>query len=284
MVVCLEGRSWRKDVYEPYKKNRLVKQLEKTTREQEDDKIFLESMSEFSKFLHEKTNATVLQCPVAEADDMIACWIAAHPDDDHIIISSDSDYIQLLADNVKIYNGVTEVLTTLDGFYDVKGRPIIDKKTKKAKVVETPEWMLFEKCIRGDTSDNIFSAYPGCREKGTKNQTGMREAFEDRINKGFSWNNFMLQKWVDHDGKENRVLDCYERNKMLIDLKSQPDDVLTQCYESIIASVKREPVAGSSVGINFLKFCKTWDLNKIAAYPDEFAKILNSKYKGALND
>lgn len=282
MVVCLEGRSWRKDFYAPYKQNRVVKQLEKSTREQEDDKLFLTSINEFSDFLIEKTNATVLRCAVAEADDMIACWVQAHPDDNHIIISSDSDYEQLLAPNVKLYNGVSETLTTLDGYYDAKGRIITDKKTKAPKLVESPQWMLFKKCIRGDSSDNVFSAYPGCRETGTKNQTGMREAFADMEKKGFNYNNFMLQKWVDHENIEHRVLDCYERNKKLIDLTCQPDDVLVQCFQAITDAVKKEPA--KNVGIDFLRFCNAWDLKKISQYPDEFARILNSRYQGSLND
>ena len=40
--------------------------------------------------------------------------------------------------------------------------------------------MLFEKCMRGDTSDNVFSAYPGVRTKGTKNKVGLIEAYEDK--------------------------------------------------------------------------------------------------------
>ena len=38
-VFCLEGRSWRKDFYEPYKKNRKVAQMAKSVREQEEDQI-----------------------------------------------------------------------------------------------------------------------------------------------------------------------------------------------------------------------------------------------------
>ena len=37
VVVCLEGRSWRKDFYEPYKRNRQAVISAKTEREQEED-------------------------------------------------------------------------------------------------------------------------------------------------------------------------------------------------------------------------------------------------------
>ena len=52
--------------------------------------------------------------------------------------------------------------------------------------------------MRGDTSDNVFSKLiPGVRVKGTKNKVGLQEAFADKDKKGYSWNNMMLQRWVD---------------------------------------------------------------------------------------
>ena len=56
--------------------------------------------------------------------------------------------------------------------------------------------------MRGDTSDNVLSAFR-CSKKGTKNKVGLLEAFEDRKNKGFNWNNMMLQRWVDPNGDEH---------------------------------------------------------------------------------
>jgi hypothetical protein len=118
-----------------------------------------------------------------------------------------------------------ECTITHEGHFDDKGRPIIDKKTQLPKPAPNPEWLLFEKCMRGDTSDNVFSAYPGVRTKGTSKKVGLTEAFEDRKSKGFSWNNLMLQRWTDHEGKEHRVLEDYERNRRLIDLSHQPENI-----------------------------------------------------------
>ena len=85
----------------------------------------------------------------------------------------------------------------------------------------------------------IFSAYPKVR----KNK--LQEAFEDRKNKGFAWNNMMLQRWVDHEGQEHRVLDDYERNRRLIDLKHQPDHIkeiikeVIEYYSDIFTQIKK---------------------------------------------
>src|SRR5210317_2200583 len=225
VVFCLEGRSWRKDFYEPYKRNRQEHRDSLTVAQQEEEKVFWETFDDFKDFLTNKTNCTVLQHKELEADDLIAGWIQQHPDVDHVVVSTDTDFQQLIAPNVKLYNGVQEVTTTHEGFFDKKGNHVIDKKTKEPKTVPDPQWLLFEKCMRGDTSDNVFSAYPGVRTKGTKNKVGLQEAFNDRQTKGFSWNNLMLQRWVDHNGKEHRVLEDYERNRVLIDLAHQPNDI-----------------------------------------------------------
>ena len=278
VIFCLEGRSWRKDYYEPYKRNRSDARAAQTETEQEEDRVFWEAFDTFKDFVDTKTNCTVLQNPRLEADDLIAGWIQNHPDDDHVIISTDSDFAQLIAPNVKQYNGVSETTITHQGYFDDKGNPVIDKKTNEPKTAPDPEWLLFEKCMRGDTSDNVFSAYPGVRTKGTKNKVGLMEAFEDKNSKGFSWNNLMLQRWTDHEGKEHRVLEDYERNRRLIDLSAQPDDI-----RAVINSTINEATTAnksiSQVGIRLMKFCHLYDLQKIADQAQSYAEPLNARYQ-----
>ena len=213
-----------------------------------------------------------------EADDLIAGWIQSHPNDNHVIISTDGDFAQLIAPNVKQYNGVSQITATHTGYFDEKGKRVVDKKTKEVKPAPDPEWLLFEKCMRGDTSDNIFSAYPGVREKGTKNKVGLREAFADRDTKGYNWNNLMLQRWIDHDGQENRVKDCYERNKLLCDLTAQPPNIKEIIFETIQTELEKDKNI-SQVGIRLLKFCAEYDLQKINESVQSYADPLNARYK-----
>jgi hypothetical protein len=131
--------------------------------------------------------------------------------------------------------------------------------------------------MRGDTSDNIFSAYPGVREKGTKNKIGLREAFADRKTKGYSWNNMMLQRWADHEGVEHRVLDDYERNRLLCDLTAQPEEIRNIIKETINASTTSNKNV-SQVGIRLLKFCTTYDLVKVSEQIQSYADPLNARY------
>ena len=277
VVFALEGRSWRKDHYEPYKRNRSEARAALNPREAEEDRVFWETFDQFKNFVVEKTNCTVLHHPRLEADDLIAGWIAAHPNDDHVIVSTDGDFAQLIAANVKQYNGVTGITTTHEGYFDEKGKPVVDKKTKEVKPAPNPQWLIFEKCMRGDTSDNVFSAYPGVREKGTKNKVGLREAFADRATKGWAWNNLMLQRWVDHEGKEHRVLEDYERNRLLCDLTQQPEEIKQITKDTIDQHIGLNKDI-TQVGIRLLKFCASYDLNKIAEQAQSYSEPLNAKY------
>lgn len=282
VVFCLDGKSWRKEVYENYKLQRKLKQAQKSIREQEEDLLFNEAYSDLIEFLIEKTNCSVLKSQGLEADDLIACWVKTHPNDMNIIISSDSDFYQLLSENVEIYNGITGLRITKDGVYDDKDKKYEftlknDGKIKLGK--ENPnyqpdadwvEWAKFSKIIRGDAGDGIFTAYPKVR------QTLLRNAFEDRKNKGYIWNNLMLQTWTDHEGTVHRVLDDYNRNKMLIDLNELPDEI----YNLANAVIETEVTAKNipNVGIWFMKFCGKHDLKRLSQYPDQYVVFLNARY------
>ena len=277
VVFCLEGRSWRKDFYEPYKRNRSDARAAATPQQQEEDEVFWEMFDEFKEFVGNKTNCSVLQHPELEADDLIAGWVQAHPNDNHVIVSTDGDFAQLIAPNVKQYNGIQDMTITHEGYFDKKGNRVIDKKTKAERPAPNPQWLLFEKCMRGDTSDNVFSAYPGVRVKGTKNKVGLTEAFADKDSKGYNWNNLMLQRWVDHNGDEHRVLDDYTRNVTLCDLTAQPDNIRNIINE-VIENATQKPKAITQVGIKLMKFCAKHDLVKVGEQVQSYSEPLNARY------
>ena len=277
VVFCLEGRSWRKDFYAPYKRNRSDARAVLTAAQQEEEEVFWETFDEFKTFIEGKTNCTVLHNENLEADDLIAGWVQAHPKDEHIIISTDGDFAQLVAPNVTQYNGVSNTTIKHDGYFDDKGKRVIDKKSGKEKEAPNPQWLLFEKCMRGDTGDNVFSSYPGVRVKGTKNKVGLQEAFADKDKKGYSWNNMMLQRWVDHEGKEHRVLEDYERNVILCDLSAQPQNI-RKIINDTIEDATETPKEVSQVGIKLMKFCAKHDMVKISEQAQSFSEPLNARY------
>jgi len=284
VLFALEGgNNWRRDFYPPYKKPRADARQKRSDTEIEEDDLYFEVYNQFVNYLNEQTNVSVISVPGIEGDDVIARFIALHPDDEHCIMSSDTDFYQLINDKVHMYNGITSELITDKGNFDDKGKPVFNKKTEEFKHIGDPEWLLFEKCIRGDKSDNVFSAYPGVRKKGTKNKTGLLEAFADKDKKGFNWNNLMMQRWTDHKGVEHKVLDDYERNRKLIDLTMQPQEIIDKIDEAIInelllsALKHMEP---RDINFQFMKFCGVHDLVKLSEYPDSIVKWMMKSYKG----
>ena len=271
VVFCFEGRSWRKDFYPAYKQNRKVTRDAMTPQEQEADELFWQTFDEFKSFVTDKTNCTVLQNSQLEADDLIAGWTQAHPDDKHIIISSDTDFYQLLSDNVSQYNGITDIFANTKGFFDDKENVVIDKKTKQPKLPPDPEWLLFEKCMRGDSTDNIFSAFPKVRTNKLK------EAFEDKKSQGFVWNNIMLSRWLDHNGKERIVKDEYAINEQLIDLTKQPNNI-KEIIVNTILEAKNQQKTVANVGIHLLKFCSKHELIRIRDNVKFYAEPFNARF------
>jgi 5'-3' exonuclease len=275
VVFCAEGRSWRKSAYEPYKRNRVETRAALSPRDAEEDTQFYEAYNDMLLYLTEKTNCTMLHHPQLEADDLIAGFIQSHPNANHVIISTDSDFYQLICDNVSQYNGVSGTHIRHTGFYDIDGNRLVDSKTSQPKDPINPKWMLFEKCMRGDTGDNVFSAYPGVRTKGTKNKVGLLEAYADKDDKGYNWNNLMLSKWTDHNGIDHRVLDDYNRNVMLIDLTAQPTDI-REMIDTTIDNIEKKQVP--MAGVQFLKFCGKHQLNRLAESATSFGDILSKPY------
>lgn len=317
MVFATEGKSWRYDVFPQYKAKRKLDRLAMNAREKEEDEVFMETLDNFVNFLAEKTRCTVLHSQGVEGDDFVARWIQLHPADEHIILSGDSDFIQLLAPNVSIYDGMTERMITVDGVFNTKGDSLVfqvnpsngklkvagtvdeerKKHTKAQKAAGTnepfsfavePEWWkkaLFIKIIRGDDGDGVFSAYPGVRYQGSSKKVGIAEAWADRKEQGFHWNNFMLQSWskalgAGPDGttltETVRVKDEFAFNEVLIDLTKQPDHVKDLMDRVILDSVQKDAV--NHVGVHFMKFCKAHDLPALSKEADTHAPYLSKPY------
>ena len=105
---------------------------------------------------------------------------------------------------------------------------------------------------------------------------GLLEAFGDRDKQGYSWNNLMLQRWTDHNGEEHRVLDDYERNRKLIDLREQPEQIKTAMDKIITEVVQQEKV--SQVGVHFMKFCGKYNLDRVGQQAQDHASYLTAGY------
>ena len=195
-VACDSSNVWRKDVFPDYKANR-----------DHGDVYYdetIEAANLTKKFFKECTNVAVFEVPRTEADDVIAVMCQESRGVDNIVLSSDKDFVQLINENTRVYSPFQKAWRESDDVgYD-----------------------LFVKCIRGDSGDNIRSAYPRVRE------TRLKSAWED------SYVMLNLMETVKKDGE--KVVDHYERNRTLIDLSKQPPEIRSAIIKEISSPNQRK--------------------------------------------
>lgn len=202
---------------------------------------FKDHVTEFEDLVKEYTSMICLAADMLEADDLIAGFCQMHPDDKTTILSADQDMIQLLRNpNVSI----------------------VDPMTDKARVCDDIDWFLFLKYIRGDTGDNVQSAFPRVRE------TRIRKAFEDE----FERLSLMNEVWTNNVSKEFRVGDLFEENKMLMGLSDQPAPVKELMTHTIKSGMESH---GKFNYFKFLKFCGKHNLVNIKKGADSYIKLLS---------
>ncbi len=186
---------------------------------------------------------------------MIAGYIQNHPDTKHVLITSDKDYMQLLHRNN---------LTIID--------PATSKPRSLKEWDDNPGLFLFEKCLRGDDSDNIITAYPRLR------RTKMLRAYTDDFARQNIMNHSYKTLVTDSDGNVTEISlkteDGYEENKFLIDLTAQPEYIRNKIDEAIKSA--RE-TRGKFNYVKFLKFCKAHKLVNVMKQVDNFVPMLAAK-------
>lgn len=255
IAFAFEGRNnWRKQYTKsdaciskrPYKGNRTGT---------ESNEEFFALIDSFRTFLQENTTAVCLRADTLEGDDLIAGFAKKFSSvgDEVVILSGDKDFVQLLKfDNVTLINP--------------------DKS--KPRTCDDPHYFLFEKCIRGDSGDNVMSAFP--RVRATK----IKKAYEDDFERA----NLMNSKWQvkDPDTGETvfdfKVGELFEENKLLMDLDAQPQEIKDLMEATIVEAISAR---GQYSFFHFMKFLGKHGLEKIADeaanYNDIFSLHENNK-------
>jgi hypothetical protein len=280
-VACFDSRSWRKDVFPEYKGDREKDQSPIKLEEREIINGVLDSLKDF---LSNHTNVTVLSAHGIEADDFVARWVQLHDDTsfEHIIVSADGDFKQLVRHGVELFNPIQNLLYTTDGVYFQDGnkpgklqqtvtrhgetwKVKCKKKSDEPEMVE-PEWELFETCIRG-RKNNLRTAWPRVTTKK------MREAFDDRG--GPVWNDFINAIWGEEDRRQY-VRKRYDFNRHLLDLRLQPQHVIDKMDHAISEAIDIEPK--TMIGAWFAKFCSSYKLVKLVDQSAAISRLLASRY------
>lgn len=253
VVMAFDRSSWRKTYTaseaclskKPYKGNRrkdmTPSQKEKYTR-------FLEHIDEFEQLIAEYTTIVTLAHPTLEADDLIAgfCQFNSSEEEPVVVITADSDMLQLVMNP-----GVTVV------------SPATDKPQSLSDYFDDPHYYVFMKCLRGDPTDNIQSAYPRVQSKR------IRKAYEDE----FERIQLMKETWTSPDGVTFVVEDLFAENELLIHLEKQPQDIRDLIEAVVAVSVAKKRQFSM---FHLLKFIGKYKLNRIKESLDQYIPMLSN--------
>ena len=177
---CPQNEIWRKKKFPEYKLGRNT-----------DDHNSISYFFKLALDILDKLNINTLSGPHLEADDCIAlyCKKYSKADDKIYIITSDMDYLQLNAENIKIYN--------------LKYKNIAES----SQAIGDAATDLFCKIILGDKSDNISPVFDKCGIKTALKYFNDRELFDKALEKNIKFEN------------------QYKLNCQLIDFNNIPEDL-----------------------------------------------------------
>lgn len=239
-----------------YKANRSEK---KTKKEIETKRRLNEKLQEMADVLKE-TKLFILQENKIEADDFVGAICDMYKDEydmEIIVVSSDKDYIQFLKhDNVRLIN------------------PMKNGKKRTLKDWNNDaELMLFEKCIRGDSGDNVRSSYPRVR----KNK--IFEAYYDDLKRTNMLNHefeetIYCNETNQYVNKTFRVGDIFEENELLMRLDRQPKHIKKRIKQCILNEMGEEKSLNM---MKYLRYVTKNELGNLKSQITDFTDFLNNK-------
>lgn len=255
IIMTFDRSSWRKEytasegvhpAVKPYKGNR---RQDMTDAQAAKFERFINHLKEFEELITKYTNIITMACDRLEADDLIAGVCQIVEGDNVVIISADSDLLQL-----KRYAGVHVI------------SPATDQEAVLADFNGDPVYYVFHKCFRGDPTDNIQSAYPRVQSKK------ILEAYTDPYARA----QLLKQTWTDQAGNTVVVEDMFKENEILINLEHQPDDIKQLIWTTVDEALSAERKFSMFF---LLKFCKRYELKRIIEQIDQFVPMLSGRTK-----
>jgi hypothetical protein len=220
--------SWRKSYFSRYKESR------KKNRDKTDINwpLLYSEMHKLSTDIKENLPFKVIRIKNAEADDVIGV-IALEGGNYYVVISNDEDYLQLYSKYVRIWN----------------------PKDKKFKVCNDTERFIVEKCLMGQSKDDIFNVKTPSDWPEGKRKPGFGPKMTEKVmEKGY-------ENWLRENGLEYN----FNRNRVLMDFKKIP--------KTISSRIKKEYYEYEYPNPD--EIYKFFSRNKFRSYLDEFTKIEN---------
>ena len=252
LVMVFDRNSWRKDYTaseaclskKPYKGNR---RQNMTPGQQAKFERFKHHLGEFETLITNYTTVVTLAQFHLEADDLIAGFAKKYGNEDNqvVIVSADSDLLQLTRyENVSVIS------------------PATDKPQSLAEYDGDPMYYLFQKCIRGDSTDNVQSAFPRVRA------TRIKAAYDDP----YEMTKLMKETWINENKEEFVVEDLFKENQLLIDLEKQPENIRMLIDETIEEELEKHKRFSM---FDILKFIGKYKLKKIQETIDQYVNMLS---------
>lgn len=261
------NNSWRKTYTSPKNTEKVTHRLYKdgrhsTLSESKKEKLqqYVQNLNDFAEFFRTQTSILCLQANHLEGDDLIAGFVQAHPDDDHVILSSDKDFIQLIGS----INGEVKLI-----------EPTKYEERSLDEWNGDPNLFIFEKCFRGEGygRDNIQSAYPRLLKKK------IFAAYED----DYLLNNIMEHTFVVEETKEDHIVEhnyttrnLFNENRLLMDLSAQPPYIRKLIDQEIAES---DANRGKFDFFKFVKFCKKYEMNQMLRDKHQYFDFIASPYR-----
>lgn len=223
-------------------------------------KEFDASLHRYVDFFKTQTSIVCLQGNSLEGDDLIAGYVQKFPHDDHVIYSSDKDFMQLI-------NSITGTVTLVESQKDTE-RTLTEYNND-------PELFLFEKCFRGEPrgGDNVQNAYPRLAKKK------IFAAYDDDFMKTNIFNNEFVVTELDANDTllefKYRTGDLFKENKVLMGLSHQPNYIRNMINVTIDEGIEN---VGQFNYIPFLQFCKNHGMDAVIKERDKFIEVLAKRY------
>ena len=252
VVFVFDRSSWRKQYTQT--EQCISKRLYKGTRrqnmtpsEKERYDLFKAFISDFESLMRQHSGIICLAGDGLEADDLMAGVTQVYQNVNIVMVSADKDLIQLLANpNVKLMDPITQTYRNLDEWNGDAG------------------YFIFEKCVRGDTGDNVASAWPKVRS------TKIEQAYADE----YARINFMQHEWkINRDGEPVTMVvgECFKENVLLMDLTAQPHHIREQLV-AVIHEGFNKP--GKYSHFHFLKFLGKYQLKSLTKQLEVYTPLL----------
>lgn len=229
--------------------------------------VLFDVMRAFEDLAREHTNIVTLKHDELEGDDLIGGYAQhfAALGDEVTILSGDKDFVQLLGNP----------LVTLINPDDGKPRTL-----EAVCDVDDAGYFIFEKCIRGDSGDNVLPAFPRIRKTRLYKAYGVQGNKVDATTAdAFEMSNIMNAQWefIDTETGARRMMSVekmFEENHLLMNLTGQPAHV----REKITQVIEHE--SDNHGQFNFFKFNQflgKYQLQQIAERASDFVPMFSGR-------